>query len=86
MGYKPTNDVTDAPDLASNLAAIAADMRGDLPEHLRGALDAFIAPELRLDAVSLTALASRPYTGRLVDALHGCFSYWVGCFQRPCGC
>ena len=42
MGYKPTNDVTGAPDLASNLAAMAADMRGDLPEHLRGALDAFV--------------------------------------------
>lgn len=42
IGYKPTNDVTDAPDLASNLAVMAAEMRGDLPEHLRGALDAFV--------------------------------------------
>jgi len=41
MGYKPTNDVTDAPDLASNLAAMAAEIRGDLPEHLREALDVF---------------------------------------------
>jgi hypothetical protein len=44
MGYKPAESVTDAPDLASNLAEIAADMRGELPEHLRGALDAFVAP------------------------------------------
>lgn len=44
MGYKPAEDVTDAPNLASNLATMAADMRSELPEHLRGALDAFVAP------------------------------------------
>lgn len=41
MGYKATQDVTDAPDLARDLATMAADLRDDLPEHLRGALDAF---------------------------------------------
>ncbi len=41
LGYKPTQSVTGAPDLATNMAALAADMRSELPEHLRGALDAF---------------------------------------------
>lgn len=41
MGYKPTQEVTDAPDLASNLAAMSAELAGELPEHLRQALDAF---------------------------------------------
>ncbi|MNB86053.1 hypothetical protein D3C75_329900 [compost metagenome] len=41
LGYKPETHVTDAPDLATNLAALAKDLRDDLPEHLRGALDAF---------------------------------------------
>ncbi|NWE02595.1 MULTISPECIES: hypothetical protein [Pseudomonas] len=45
MGYKPSEDVTDAPDLASNMAAMAADMRNELPEHLRGALDAFVGSQ-----------------------------------------
>ncbi|WP_124356137.1 hypothetical protein [Pseudomonas synxantha] len=44
MGYKPAESVTDASDLASNLAAMAEDMRAELPEHLRGALDAFVTP------------------------------------------
>lgn len=41
MGYKPVQDVTGAPDLASSLTTIADDLRNDLPEHLRHALDAF---------------------------------------------
>ncbi|WP_323145931.1 hypothetical protein [Pseudomonas marginalis] len=41
MGYKPTQEVTDAPDLASNLAAMSAELASELPEHLRLALDAF---------------------------------------------
>jgi hypothetical protein len=45
MGYKPSQEVTDAPDLACNLEAIAADLRNDLPDHLRSALDALIVPE-----------------------------------------
>ncbi|SEB36362.1 hypothetical protein SAMN04490193_0675 [Pseudomonas marginalis] len=42
MGYKAPQDVTDAPDLARDLAAMAADLRDDLPEHLRSGLDAFV--------------------------------------------
>lgn len=44
LGFKPDLPVADAPDLATNLAAIAKDLWADLPEHLRGALDAFSAP------------------------------------------
>ncbi|WP_141233035.1 hypothetical protein [Pseudomonas sp. Irchel 3A7] len=42
MGYKPETQVADAPDLATNLVSLAADLRDELPEHLRGALDSFI--------------------------------------------
>ncbi|SFS24151.1 hypothetical protein SAMN03159318_00382 [Pseudomonas sp. NFACC42-2] len=42
MGYKPPQDVTDAPDLARDLATIATDLRDDLPDHLRSGLDAFL--------------------------------------------
>lgn len=42
MGYKPEAQVTDAPDLSTNLARLADDLRDELPEHLRGALDSFI--------------------------------------------
>ena len=45
MGYKPTQEVTDAPDLASNLVAMAADLASELPEHLRSALDVFPNPQ-----------------------------------------
>ncbi len=41
MGYKPETEIGDAPDLNSAIAAFAADT-DDLPEHLRGALDAFV--------------------------------------------
>jgi hypothetical protein len=41
LGFKPEPVVLDAPDLATNIAALAAELRGDLPAHLRGALDAF---------------------------------------------
>lgn len=44
LGYKPTQMEQGAPDLAANMAALAADMRDELPEHLRGALDAFVVP------------------------------------------
>lgn len=42
MGYKPDLSVTDAADLGTNLAALAEDLRDDMPEHLRAALDAFV--------------------------------------------
>ncbi|WP_150796399.1 hypothetical protein [Pseudomonas fluorescens] len=42
MGYKPETQVKNAPDLATNLAALAEDLRDDLPQHLRSALDAFV--------------------------------------------
>ncbi|MNV96273.1 hypothetical protein D3C71_1912600 [compost metagenome] len=42
LGYKPTQAEGPAPDLAANMAALAADMRDELPPHLRGALDAFV--------------------------------------------
>ncbi|MFJ3375528.1 hypothetical protein ACIPLA_11495 [Pseudomonas sp. NPDC086112] len=45
MGYKPEANVTDAPDLETNLAAIIEDLRDDLPAHLRAALDAFTPAE-----------------------------------------
>ncbi|WP_405121668.1 hypothetical protein [Pseudomonas petroselini] len=41
MGYKPDRDLTDAPYFAEALTGIAADMRDELPEHLRSALDNF---------------------------------------------
>ena len=41
LGFKPDLPATDAPDLSTNLAALAAEMRDGLPEHLRSALDAF---------------------------------------------
>nr|DAO42972.1 MAG TPA: hypothetical protein [Caudoviricetes sp.] len=41
MGYTPRQDATNAPDLASNLASLAGDLRDELPEHLRSALDTF---------------------------------------------
>ncbi len=41
MNYKPAEEVTCANDLNSNLAAIAADVRDELPEHLKTALEAF---------------------------------------------
>ncbi|VVN00036.1 hypothetical protein PS659_03308 [Pseudomonas fluorescens] len=44
LGYKPTQSDGAAPDLAANMAALAADMRDDLPPHLRAALDAFVVP------------------------------------------
>jgi hypothetical protein len=43
MGYKPETQGTDAPDLATNLASLAADLRDELPDHLRDALDVFVA-------------------------------------------
>jgi hypothetical protein len=41
MNFKPAEEVTCTNDLYSNLAAIAADVRDELPEHLRNALDTF---------------------------------------------
>lgn len=41
IGYKAAPSISDAPALESNLSEIAADLRDDLPEHLRHALDAF---------------------------------------------
>ncbi|WP_156338178.1 hypothetical protein [Pseudomonas sp. MIACH] len=41
MGYKPDRDLTDAPYLAETITGIAADLRDELPEHLRSALDNF---------------------------------------------
>lgn len=41
MGYKAPQGFTDAPDLARDLAAMSADLAGELPEHLRQALGAF---------------------------------------------
>ncbi|NMN78417.1 hypothetical protein AF70_00039950 [Pseudomonas sp. KD5] len=45
MGFKPESQVTDAPDLSTNLASLAADLRDELPSHLRSALDAFIGKD-----------------------------------------
>ena len=45
MGYKPEAHVTDATDLSTNLASLAADLRDELPEHLRVALDTFTRKE-----------------------------------------
>jgi len=41
MGYKPVSETTTAPDLANAITGLAADLRDDLPEHLKSALDAF---------------------------------------------
>lgn len=41
MGYKPEQDVIDAPNLERDLAILAGDLRDELPEHLRSALDTF---------------------------------------------
>lgn len=41
MGYKPTHDFTDAPDLERDIAAMAEGLRDYLPKHLRKGLDAF---------------------------------------------
>lgn len=41
LGYKPESDVTSAPDLANAITGLADDLRDELPEHLRHALDAF---------------------------------------------
>ena len=42
MGYKADLPITDAVNMASNLASLADDMRDDLPIHLRDALDLFL--------------------------------------------
>ncbi len=42
MGYKPETEIGEAADLHATIAALATDT-DDLPEHLRGALDAFLA-------------------------------------------
>ncbi|MNG40599.1 hypothetical protein D3C84_1292450 [compost metagenome] len=42
MGFKPELPITDAPDMVSNLASLADDMRDDLPVHLRDALDLYL--------------------------------------------
>jgi hypothetical protein len=41
MGYKPVSETTPAPDLANAIEGLADDLRDELPEHLRHALDAF---------------------------------------------
>lgn len=43
MGHWAPRHISDAPELARDLAAMAADLRDDLPEHLRSGLDAFLA-------------------------------------------
>ncbi len=41
MGYKPVSETTGAPELTNAITELAGDLRDDLPEHLRHALDAF---------------------------------------------
>lgn len=43
MGYKPDTEITAAPDLQKTIAELSEDFGAELPEHLRGALEAFVA-------------------------------------------
>lgn len=45
MGYKPASETTIAPDLENAINGLADDLRDELPEHLRHALDAFTSRE-----------------------------------------
>lgn len=45
MGYKPVSETTNAPNLENAINGLADDLRDELPEHLRYALDAFTSRE-----------------------------------------
>lgn len=45
MGYKPASETTTAPDLENAINGLADNLRDELPEHLRRALDAFTSRE-----------------------------------------